>query len=104
MAEISEQFVIDAGSPWFAGHFPGDPILPGVAQLELVCRLLSTTFEERFSLSALRRVKFKKIIRPGDVLDIHVTSGTKKHHFAFTITCCRADVCSGTVVMRSRGD
>jgi len=22
----------DSGSPWFTGHFPGDPILPGIAK------------------------------------------------------------------------
>jgi len=32
---------ISAASPWFAGHFPGHPVLPGIAHLALAQRALS---------------------------------------------------------------
>ncbi|MBC7173495.1 MAG: AMP-binding protein, partial [Polyangiaceae bacterium] len=55
--------------PVFAGHFPGDPLLPGVLQLRDVA--LSATrreFPELSSLERLTRVKFKRPIRPGQDL------------------------------------
>jgi 3-hydroxymyristoyl/3-hydroxydecanoyl-(acyl carrier protein) dehydratase len=54
---------IPAASPLFAGHFPGHPILPGVAQLALVERVLGP-------LSGVRNVKLRRQVAPGDRLDL----------------------------------
>lgn len=55
---------IPASSPFFAGHFPGHPILPGVAQLALVERALGAPLAE------LRAVKLRRPVGPGEVLDL----------------------------------
>ncbi len=34
--EITADIHVPPDSPWFCGHFPGEPILPGVAQLGMV--------------------------------------------------------------------
>ncbi len=34
--EISAGIHVSSDSPWFDGHFPGEPILPGVAQIGMV--------------------------------------------------------------------
>ena len=34
------RIAIPEGSPFFAGHFPGHPILPGIAHLALLARAL----------------------------------------------------------------
>ena len=56
---------------WFDGHFPQEPILPGVAQLCLVEEMLRRcTGRDASRVSRLRRVRFKLAIRPGDTLSI----------------------------------
>ncbi len=64
---------VPAGSPWFGGHFPGDPILPGIAQLGLV-REMAAAALGRIRPTGFSRVKFKKIVRPDERLRITLTA------------------------------
>jgi len=89
----------DAQSPWFSGHFPGDPILPGVAQLNMVTECIEQVLQQKLVLRNLARVKFKKLIRPGDVLDIHATAGKQKYNYTFSIQHNNQQVCSGRLVL-----
>lgn len=86
---------IDGNSPWFSGHFPGDPILPGIAQLKMVADLVAKSGTGALCMTGLSRVKFRKIVRPGDALDIKVTLSDKKGQYIFKITNRDEDVCSG---------
>jgi len=58
---------IPPSSPLFAGHFPGRPILPGIAHLALVERALG-------ALAAVRSLKLRRPVVPGDALNL--LSGT----------------------------
>jgi 3-hydroxyacyl-[acyl-carrier-protein] dehydratase len=55
---------VPASSPLFEGHFPGHPILPGVAQLAFVQSALGAPLAE------LRAVKLRRPVGPGEVLDL----------------------------------
>jgi 3-hydroxyacyl-[acyl-carrier-protein] dehydratase len=70
---ITARVLIDAESAWFDGHFPDDPILPGVAQLNIVVELLQRALEKPVYANQLSRVRFKHLIRPGDCLDIRLS-------------------------------
>lgn len=85
----------DSNSPWFSGHFPDNPILPGVAQLKMVADLISKSVGENLHMTGVSRVKFRKIVKPLELIDIHVTPGNKKDQFIFKITSGDQDVCSG---------
>lgn len=93
--KIVESVTIDGNSSWFSGHFPGDPILPGIAQLKMVADLVAKSETGALRMTGLSRVKFRKIVRPGDVLDIKVTLSDKKGQYIFKITSRDEDVCSG---------
>jgi UDP-3-O-[3-hydroxymyristoyl] N-acetylglucosamine deacetylase/3-hydroxyacyl-[acyl-carrier-protein] dehydratase len=64
--------------PYFGGHFPGNPVMPGVLQLEamaqaagiLIVRWNNWVPRPAFFMSA-DKVKFRKPVRPGDQLRIH---------------------------------
>ena len=84
-----------AHSPWFSGHFPDDPILPGIAQLKMVADLVARSKQGNLRMTGVSRVKFRKIVRPEEVLDIRVTGGNKKDQYNFKITSGAEDVCSG---------
>ena len=68
--EISADIHVPPDSPWFDGHFPGEPVLPGVAQIGMVFDAISKARNRDLRISGVRRVRFKRMIRPGDQLKI----------------------------------
>ena len=57
------------------GHFPGNPVVPGVILCEIVaqasCVLLQEEMKGRTPYYAgLEKVRFRRMVRPGDTLDI----------------------------------
>jgi 3-hydroxymyristoyl/3-hydroxydecanoyl-(acyl carrier protein) dehydratase len=61
---------IEVPDGFFAGHFPGHPILPGVAHLALVARALGDP-----PLAEVKTLKLRKPVGPGDVLDLALEEG-----------------------------
>jgi 3-hydroxyacyl-[acyl-carrier-protein] dehydratase len=63
--------------PFFQGHFPGSPIMPGVLQIEALAQLSGLLLlqkpEDRGSLAyfmAIDKARFRKPVFPGDRLDL----------------------------------
>ena len=70
---------ISFNEPFFLGHFPGDPIMPGVLQLEAMAQVggilmnrLSKREKEIAYFLAVDNARFRRIVRPGDQLQIEV--------------------------------
>ena len=61
---VSLEFTLTDSSPYFDGHFPGFPILPAVAQTELILRFASRYLGTGIAVSDIRRIKFSSLIRP----------------------------------------
>ena len=99
--EIVAQVVTDGQSPWFSGHFPDNPILPGIAQLKMVADTIAASREDELQMTGLSRVKFRKIVSPGELLDIHATNGKLKDQYAFRITSSNEEVCSGMMFLET---
>jgi 3-hydroxymyristoyl/3-hydroxydecanoyl-(acyl carrier protein) dehydratase len=57
-------FAIDGNLPWFKGHFPGFPILPGVVQLDWAVRIASERFGFTTTPREVLKLKFKSVIIP----------------------------------------
>ena len=94
-SEIRAQVTVPDDSPWFSGHFPDNPILPGIAQLNMVADIIALSRQEDLYIKHLSRVKFKKIVRPGERLDIHAAATDTIDLYSFRITHEAQDVCSG---------
>mgnify|MGYP001487135249 FL=1 len=66
--------------PFFQGHFPGQPVMPGVLSLEIMAQagsfLMLSQIEDPLSMnmffSTVEAAKFRKPITPGDQLKIHM--------------------------------
>lgn len=65
---------IETDEPYLAGHFPGDPVVPGAVILELVIEALSRRAGARPKVRRIDAVKFLRPLRPGDELDIELDS------------------------------
>jgi 3-hydroxymyristoyl/3-hydroxydecanoyl-(acyl carrier protein) dehydratase len=100
--EISAKVKIDSESPWFAGHFPGAPILPGVAQLGIVSDVISKFNKNDLYIKSLSRVKFKKLCKPGDLLVIYALSGNRENSYSFRIEVSKEEVCSGVLMLENK--
>lgn len=48
----------------FKGHFPGNPVMPGVCAIQLVKELTEKALDKKLFLSAVSNVKFMAIINP----------------------------------------
>lgn len=68
----------------------------------MVVGLISEATGTPLCLAGLSRVKFRKIVRPGDLLDIHVATGNKKDQYTFRITGGDEDVCSGSIFLSQK--
>ena len=66
---------VTANEPMFMGHFPGNPVLPGVYMIEALAQLGGTAIMEPGSfsrktpyLAGITKVKFRRPVVPGDCL------------------------------------
>ena len=70
---------VTMNEPFFQGHFPGLPIMPGVLIMEalaqsgvlLIAPGLEDTDSKLFLFSGMDRVRFRRRVVPGDRLDMH---------------------------------
>jgi len=99
-SDIRARVLVDYNSPWFSGHFPDQPILPGIAHLKMVADVIARARQEpRPKIRRLHRVKFKRIVRPGETLDIYVTATDTSGQYSYHITHETQDVCSGIMFL-----
>jgi 3-hydroxyacyl-[acyl-carrier-protein] dehydratase len=95
--EIIAHIRVPANSPWFDGHFPEAPVLPGVAQLGMVHDLLCRTLDRPLPVTQVSRVRFKQMIHPDQALILTVKTGDKNGSHSFRISGDEGLICSGLI-------
>ncbi|MBL0714306.1 MAG: hypothetical protein JJV98_11460 [Desulfosarcina sp.] len=102
---LTAERTIAADWLWFEGHFPGDPLLPGVAQIQLVLDTINAALGTSFDLIALKRVRFRNMIRPNDRIQIRAWADTGREGvFRFRIAVGDTVACTGTVHVGASAD
>ena len=78
-AELTAIKNVTINEPYFQGHFPGNPVMPGVLQLEAMAQAAGILMIRRISMEgkttlfmSCDKVKWRKPVRPGDQLLIKV--------------------------------
>lgn len=78
---------VSANEPFFQGHFPGLPVMPGVLQIEALAQAggilayfggdFNTETQVAF-LAGVDEARFRRPVVPGDRLDLHVEQVSRK--------------------------
>ncbi|NLC25293.1 MAG: 3-hydroxyacyl-ACP dehydratase FabZ [Fastidiosipila sp.] len=75
---------------FFQGHFPGEPVFPGVLQIEALAQVgaVSLLFLEENAgklplFAGVDKVRFRGVVRPGDTLHLATSITKKRGNFGF---------------------
>jgi 3-hydroxyacyl-[acyl-carrier-protein] dehydratase len=77
---VVARYRVTGDEPFLAGHFPGNPVFPGVIQLEALAQAggIALLADERYAgklplFGGVEEVRFRRVVRPGDELRLDVT-------------------------------
>ena len=77
---VVARYLVTGDEPFLAGHFPGNPIFPGVLQLEALAQAggIAVLADERYRgrlalFGGVEEVRFRRVVRPGDTITLDVT-------------------------------
>lgn len=94
---INTRFYVDPAREIFKGHFPGEPILPGVYSVECMAQsadILLLTLERYAGkipfFLGINKVRFLKKILPGDTIEIRARMSSE--HPEKGIATCQAEI------------
>ena len=79
--------MVSGNEPFFAGHFPDFPVMPGVLIVEALAQTASVmvaattpdlTAGKLVFFTTVEKARFRQPVRPGDVVKLHVVKHTNK--------------------------
>ena len=70
---------------YLSGHFPGFPVVPGVAQIGWVLDAARAVLAGPATLRAVEALKFKRLLRPADVVRLRVELSTDRTRVDFRL-------------------
>lgn len=89
---ILAEFIFSDALEMFRGHFPEAPILPGIAQIEMVTFVLETAWEGSLSVRSVKKTKFSRQITPNTPVCLKITIMDRDKSGRQDVTTVRAAV------------
>lgn len=98
MDNVGFVWTVPDDHPAFAGHFPGQPIVPGVVLLDQIMYLAQHSLGRNVNTWQVGQAKFLSPVGPGEVLHFGMQPGARGG-WAFRVeTSSGVDVAAGTLV------
>lgn len=79
-------FEVEPEHAVFEGHFPDQPILPGVVQVDWAIRLGMESFGPFGAFLSLEHLKFQAIIQPSEPLELRLSWDAVQRELGFAYT------------------
>jgi 3-hydroxyacyl-[acyl-carrier-protein] dehydratase len=100
---LNASVMIMRDHPVFEGHFPGNPILPGVCTLQIAGELLSKYLDKKLLLVKSDNIKFMSLVIPDEntILSFEFSLGNKKEENIFPVKCSVTS--NGVDVLKMKG-
>ncbi len=92
------QFQIDPAHPALAGHFPGQPVVPGVLILDRVVDAAEASLGRALEIDGLPQVKFLSPLLPAQLADIALE--LRGNRVQFVVRCGGRLVAQGALDLR----
>ena len=95
----SADFTFEPDAPYFKGHFPGFPLLPGVVQLGLAHHFAEVFLRRSFIVGSVKKMKFSRPILPGERIRFTLEKRAE-NELGYTYAKGEAICSSGTIQAR----
>ena len=102
---VTATAAVPGDSAWYAGHFRGNPILPGIAILALAKEAIITSElreGRRVQITGLSRVRFRLPVKPDDRMTFEITREKRRDRmtYLFSVNLAGEAACTGTFTAR----
>ena len=97
---VTVDFCFESSAEVFAGHFPGQPILPGVFQVEMARAAAEWKLGRTLKLLAVRKAKFTRPVRPGETLRLTLKLSENAGEYSATARFSVGDQTAGETQLR----
>jgi len=94
------EFRFSAEAPVFAGHFPGNPLLPGVFQLEMTRVVAEMLLGATLAIREVVKAKFTSPIVPGETVQVDLRPLVETPLFQARATVRVGDRAAGEVILQ----
>jgi 3-hydroxymyristoyl/3-hydroxydecanoyl-(acyl carrier protein) dehydratase len=100
MPEMSHTYAVPATHPCFAGHFPGNPIVPGVVILDYA-RALLQQWRPDCRIKTITQAKFLHPLRPGQLFTLTLMHSAPSR-IKFECICAGQRFVTGTFLIEDK--
>lgn len=80
---VSLRLYISDSLVWLKGHFPGQPVLPGVVQVHWAAGLAKALFEIPVAFQAIENLKFQSVVLPNMHIMLDMSYEVKRSRVNF---------------------
>lgn len=94
---------LDPGHPLFEGHFPGNPILPGVCTVQIVKEILELTYKTELMLEKAGNIKYLGFVSPVSSPEMQFGLTVKRNETG-SLTCNASVSAAGNIVCSFKGE